>query len=80
MEESNKFLNVFQEIVSLSNYYFEKYKDDKGHIINPISKYISYISDKRFVANSIKGILYNYRILGKDKEIDNLVDKLFNLI
>lgn len=85
-EERSKdeFGMTIKEIIENTNKFFAPELDEDGILTkNPIEHYAAmYAIDghRKYIANSIKGILYNYDILGNYKNIKLLVEKLEKLI
>lgn len=77
---NDEFEIILKNIVNITKDYFSK-ENDYNTIKNPIEQYVlMYTSnkDRKYIANAIKGILYNYKI--STKEIDNEIKKLNKLI
>lgn len=84
-ERSNDdFGKLLKSVIKLTNDYFSGDIDEDGLFIkNPIQYYSTMYSvdgNRKYVLNAIRGILYNYDIIGNDKGVDSLIKQLQELI
>ena len=84
-ERSNdEFGSLLKSVIKLTNEYFTSDIDEDGMTVkNPIQYYstlYTFDGNRKYVLNAIRGILYNYDILGNDKEVDSLIKQLNEII
>ena len=83
-ERSNdEFGNLLKSVIKLTNDYFSSDIDGDEIFKNPIQHYSTLYAvdgNRKYILNSIKGILYNYDIIGNDKGVDSLIKQLYELI
>ena len=84
-ERSNdEFGTLLKSVIKLTNEYFSSDIDEDGIFVkNPIQYYSTLYAvdgNRKYVLNAIRGILYNYDIIGNDKGVDSLIKQLYELL
>ena len=84
-ERSNDDLgSLLKSVIKLTNEYFSSDIDEDGiPVKNPIQYYSTLYTvsgNRKYVLNTIREILYDYDILGNNKEVDSLIKQLNKII
>ena len=83
VRSNDEFGTLLKKIKESCVDFFVAEEDEFGMKSTPLDTYIALYSldgNRKYIANSVKGILWNYDILGNYKNIEKLVNKLFTLI
>lgn len=82
-ERSNdEFGTILKQIKEACIDYFVAEEDENGILSTPIDDYIAAYAvygNRKRISTSVRGILFNYDILGNHKDIEDLVMKLCKL-
>lgn len=79
---NDEFGTILKQIKEACADYFVAEEDENGILSTPIDDYIAAYAvygNRKRISTSVRGILFNYDILGNHKDIEDLVIKLYKL-